>query len=51
MKQQTTATNRWLSEHLHLGNLYEVSRKVNLRLREPDSSLFKKLGITPNPKG
>jgi hypothetical protein len=28
LKAQTTVTNRWLGEALHLGNLHEVSRKV-----------------------
>ena len=50
LKSRTTVTNRWLSENLHLGNLYEVSRKVNAWLREPDCALCRKLEITPNPK-
>lgn len=28
MKARTTATNRWLGEHLHMGGLHEVSRQV-----------------------
>ena len=28
MKARTTATNRWLSEQLHMGSLHEVSRRV-----------------------
>ena len=28
LKRRTTATNRWLAESLHMGNMYEVSRKV-----------------------
>jgi REP element-mobilizing transposase RayT len=50
LKQRTTVTNRWLSEHLHLGNLYEVSRKVSAWQRHPDAKLAKRLGVTPNPK-
>ena len=50
LKSRTTVTNRWLSEHLHLGNLHEVSRKVNLWLRQPDRALSKKIKWTPNPK-
>jgi hypothetical protein len=33
LKAQTTVTNRWLAETLHLGNMYEVSRKVSAWLR------------------
>lgn len=29
LKSQTTVTNHWLSTHLHLGALHEVSRKVS----------------------
>ena len=29
LKAETTVTNRWLSLHLHLGALHEVSRKVS----------------------
>ena len=50
LKSRTTVTNRWLSEHLHLGNLHEVSRKVNAWMRKPDRALCRKLKITPNPK-
>ena len=28
MKASTTATNRWLAEHLHMGSLHAVSRRV-----------------------
>jgi len=49
MKQKSTATNRWLSENLYLGNLHEVSRKINHWLRAPDRVLARKLSITPNP--
>ena len=50
LRQQTTATNRWMSEKLHLGNLHEVSRKINAWIRAPDSKLAKRVGVTPNPK-
>ena len=50
MRTRTTATNRWMSEHLHVGNLHEVSRKINLWLREPDSVLAKRMKWIPNPK-
>lgn len=43
MKRRTTVTNRWLSEHLHLGNLYEVSRKVSGWERQPDQTWLSKL--------
>lgn len=50
LKTRTTVTNRWMSEHLNLGNLHEVSRKVNAWLRQPDQRLSRKLKVTPNPK-
>ena len=50
LKVRTTVTNRWLATTLHLGNLFEVSRKVSARLRNSEPSLNKKLHITPNPK-
>jgi hypothetical protein len=50
LKSRTTVTNRWLATTLHLGNLFEVSRKVSAWTRNPESSLNKKLHITPNPK-
>lgn len=28
LKRRTTVTNRWLADTLHMGNMYEVSRKV-----------------------
>lgn len=28
LKRRTTVTNRWLADSLHMGNMYEVSRKV-----------------------
>lgn len=43
MKAQTTATNRWLAEHLHMGNMYEVSRKVSAWLAQPDQDLLKRI--------
>ena len=36
-------TNRWLTTTLHLGNLFEVSRKVAAWMRNPEPSLCKKL--------
>jgi putative transposase len=50
MRTRTTATNRWMSEHLHVGNLHDVSRKINFWLREPDSALAKKIRRPSNPK-
>jgi hypothetical protein len=50
LKSQTTVTNRWLATTMHLGNLHEVSRKVAAWTRQPDLTLLKKLGATPNPK-
>jgi hypothetical protein len=43
LKARTTATNRWLGAALHLGNLYEVSRKVAAWTRHPDANLLEKL--------
>ena len=50
LKERTTVTNRWLATTLHMGNLHEVSRKVNAWTRQPDAALQKKLQWTPNPK-
>ena len=50
LKARTTVTNRWLATTLHLGNLYEVSRKVAVWMRNPEPTLAKKLQIAPNPK-
>ena len=50
LKVRTTVTNRWLATALHLGNLYEVSRKIGAWVRDPELTLEKKLQITPNPK-
>jgi REP element-mobilizing transposase RayT len=50
LKARTTATNRWLGTALHLGNLYEVSRKVAAWIRAPEPALAKKLKWAPNPK-
>jgi REP element-mobilizing transposase RayT len=50
LKVRTTVTNRWLATTLHLGNLFEVSRKVAAWMRNPEPRLCKKLHITTNPK-
>lgn len=50
LKARTTVTNRWLATTLHMGNLHEVSRKVNAWMREPDPPLQRKLLSTPSPK-
>lgn len=50
LKTRTMATNRWLADTLHMGNLYEVSRKVAAWSRQPDRALQKELQGTPNPK-
>lgn len=41
LKTRTTVTNRWLGVTLHLGNLFEVSRKVAAWSRRPESTLAK----------
>jgi len=43
LKARTTVTNRWLATTLHMGNLYEVSRKVAAWSRQPDHALTKRL--------
>jgi putative transposase len=43
LKARTTVTNRWLATTLHMGNLYEVSRKVAAWSRDPDVALRSKL--------
>lgn len=43
LKALTTVTNRWLATTLHMGNLHEVSRKVNAWTRQPDAALQNKL--------
>ncbi len=43
LKDRTTVTNRWLATILRMGNLHEVSRKVNAWGRQPDAALQKKL--------
>lgn len=43
LKERTTVTNRWLATAMHMGNLHEVSRKVNAWTRQPDAALQKKL--------
>ncbi|MFT3870771.1 MAG: transposase [Nibricoccus sp.] len=42
MKARTVATNRWLGEHLHMGNMHEVSRKVSAWAKAPDVALTRK---------
>jgi hypothetical protein len=42
LKEQTTVTNRWLGEALHLGNLHEVSRKVAAWTRRVDAARSKR---------
>jgi hypothetical protein len=37
LKAQTTVTNRWLGSTLHMGSLYEVSRKVTAWMRWNES--------------
>ena len=46
LKRRTTATNRWLAESLHMGNMYEVSRKVAAWMAAEAVSTMK----TPNHK-
>lgn len=43
LKARTTVTNRWLAMTLHMGNLFEVSRKVAAWTRDPDPALQSKL--------
>jgi putative transposase len=43
LKRQTTVTNRWLGENLHLGALHEVSRKIGRWTKNPDPALERKL--------
>ena len=43
LKERTTATNRWIARHLHMGNHQEVSRKVNAWMRSPDPTLLRKI--------
>ena len=50
MKLHTTATNRWLAENLAMGNLHEVSRKVQAWRRHPDSKLARAIGLSSSPK-
>jgi hypothetical protein len=50
LKERTRATNRWLGKTLHLGGLYEVSRKVAAWIRDPEPTLMKKLNIAANHK-
>jgi hypothetical protein len=48
MKTRTTATNRWLGEHLHMGGLHEVSRLASAWLRAPEPALEKRLDLATN---
>lgn len=50
MKARTTATNRWLGEHLHMGGLHAVSRQAGAWLRAPEPTLQNKLRFTTNYK-
>jgi hypothetical protein len=43
-------TNRSLGKTLHLGGLYEVSRKVAAWIRDPEPTLMEKLNIATNHK-
>jgi hypothetical protein len=45
-----SATGRRPVTTLHLGNLFQVRRKVAAWIRAPEPSLCKKLQTTPNPK-
>jgi len=50
LEARTTVTNRWLATTLHLGNLYEVSRKVAVWMRNPEPTLAKKTPDNPKPQ-
>jgi hypothetical protein len=50
MKTRTTATNRWLGEHLNMGGLHEVGRQAGAWLRAPEPALGRRLGVTTNYK-
>jgi len=50
MKARTMATNRWLANNLHLGNMYEVSRRASAWRQRPEPKLARKLRLSPNPK-
>jgi len=50
IKARTTATNRWLAQALRMGNLHEVSRKVQAWACAPDRALARRIGFTPRPK-
>lgn len=49
LKARTTVTNRWLSHHLHMGNRYEVGRKVAAWLRLPVADRLRVSGLIPHP--
>jgi len=50
MKARTMATHRWLANNLHLGNMYEVSRRDSAWHQRPEPKLARKLRLSPNPK-
>jgi len=50
MKARTMATNRWLANNLHLGNMYEVSCRASAWRQRPEPKLARKLRLSPNPK-
>ena len=50
MKTRTTVSDRWLAEHLNMGSLYELSRRVSRWQRSPDEKLLRKLKSPQNLK-
>ena len=46
----TTATNRWPAENLAMGNLHEVSRKVQAWRRQPHPKLARVIALSPSHK-
>ena len=51
IKQRTFATNRWLGEHLHVGSLHRVSRKISAWQRAAShGSLVERDPATANGK-
>lgn len=51
IKLQCGVSNRWLSENLHMGNVYSISKAVSAEIRSArkQSKEWRKLG-TPKPK-
>lgn len=51
IKMQSSVSNRWLSENLHMGSIYNISKAVSLELRQGNRRRgpWRKLG-TPNTK-